>query len=327
MSTTSAQKSTASKIPAVSKAAGIGAAVLTVLSVLAGQSAAFAAEAPVGLGTAASYSVLGGQTVTNTGPSRLNADLGVSPGSEITGFPPGLAGGSVNLANAQAAQAQADVVIAYDDAAGRAPTESVAGDLVGRTLGPGVYNSTGPLALSGTLTLDAQGDPNAVFIFQAADTLITASASSVNLIGGAQACNVYWQVGSSATLGTNSSFMGTILALTSITATTNTVVEGRALARNGSVTLEDNTFTAPNCAPAPTASAPPSAPSAPTATPEPGAATGADEAPGTNRGTNIDSAGSSAEPSAIAIATGIAAVILALVAGVTAAARRTPRKH
>jgi hypothetical protein len=155
--------------------------------------------------------------------------------------------GATHAGDAQAAQAQSDLVIAYDDAAGRAPTASVAGDLVGQTLTTGVYNSTGPLALSGTLTLDGQGDPNAVFIFQIASTLITASASNVNLINGAQACNVFWQVGSSATLGTTSSFKGTIMALTSISVTTGTVVEGRALARNGQVSLDNNTFTAPGC--------------------------------------------------------------------------------
>lgn len=323
--------------------AGTGAALLTALCVVAGPSAAFAAEAPVGLGTAGSYSVLGGQTVTNIGPSQLNADLGVSPGSAIEGFPPGVHGGSLNAGNAQAAQAQADVVVAYNDAASRTPTESVTGDLVGRTLGPGVYNSAGPLALSGTLTLDAQGDPNAVFIFQAASSLITASASNVNLIGGAEACNVYWQVGSSATLGTQSSFTGTILALTSISATTNTVVEGRALARNGAVTLENNTFTAPNCAPAPAATAPaetapavvPTAPAplptetAPSSETPVGSAVDAAEetSEGTNRGINIDSAASAGSTSVVSVVAAIAAAILAVFAGATVLMRQTSRRR
>ena len=210
-------------------------------------SPAYAAEAPVGLGTVGTYSVLGGQTVTNTGPSVLGGDLGVSPGTSITGFPPGIYRGTKHAADAQAAQAQSDLLIAYDDAAGRAPTAGVAGDLVGRTLIAGVYNSSGPLELSGTLTLDGQGDPNAVFIFQIASTLITASASSVTVLNGAQACNVYWQVGTSATLGTTSSFKGTIMALTSIAVNTGTVVEGRALARNGEATLNNNVFTMPGC--------------------------------------------------------------------------------
>ena len=201
----------------------------------------------MGLGTAAPYSVLGGQAVTNTGPSTLSGDLGVSPGTAITGFPPGVAAGATHAGDAAAAQAQSDLVVAYDDAAGRAPTAGVAGDLVGLTLTAGVYKSTGPLGLSGTLTLDGQGDPNAVFIFQIASTLITASASHVDLINAAQACHVFWQVGSSATLGTTSTFVGTIMALTSISVTTGAVVKGRALARNGQVSLDDNTFTTPDC--------------------------------------------------------------------------------
>jgi hypothetical protein len=166
-------------------------------------------------------------------------------------------GGTTHAGDAVAAQAQSDVVIAYDDAAGRAPTATISGDLVGQTLVDGVYKSTGPIGLSGTLTLDAQGDPNSVWVFQIASTLITASSSRVALINGAQACNVYWQVGSSATLGTTSTFTGTILALTSISVTTGTVVEGQALARNGAVTLDNNTFTEPGCdlSPIPTQSA------------------------------------------------------------------------
>ncbi|MEO6957614.1 MAG: ice-binding family protein [Antricoccus sp.] len=221
--------------------------------VLAWSSPADAAEAPVGLGTAASYSVLAGTTVTNTGPSKLSGDLGVSPGTAITGFGTGngTAAGATHAGDAAALQAQKDLVTAYDDAAGRAPTALVAGDLVGKTLTAGVYKSTDSLALSGTLTLDAQGDPNAVFIFQVASTLITASSSRVSVLNGAQACNVYWQVGSSATLGTTSTFVGTIMALTSISVTTGTTVAGRALARNGAVTLDNNTFTPANCAATP----------------------------------------------------------------------------
>ena len=225
----------------------VSGSVLLSMAVLSPMSAAFAAEPKVGLGTTDSYSVLGGQTVTNTGNSVLAQDLGVSPGTAITGFPPGITLGTTHAADAEAAQAQSDLVIAYDDAAGRAPTASVADDLVGQTLVGGVYKSTGPLAVSGTLTLDAQNDPNTVFVFQVASTLTTASASNINLINGAQACNVYWQVGSSATLGTASTFKGSILALTSITVTTDTTVEGRALARNGQVSLDNNTFTAPGC--------------------------------------------------------------------------------
>jgi hypothetical protein len=177
----------------------------------------------------------------------LSGDLGVSPGTAITGFPPGTVGGATHAGDAQAAKAQSDLTIAYNDAAGRALTASVAGDLVGKTLTAGVYKSTGPLGLTGTVTLNGQGDPNAVFIFQIASTLITGSASHVSLLNGAQACHVFWQVGSSATLGTTSSFKGTIMALTSIAVQTGALVQGRALARNGAVTLDNDTFTAANC--------------------------------------------------------------------------------
>ena len=209
---------------------------------------ASAATPDVGMGTAAPYSVLGGQAVTNTGPSTLSGDLGVSPGTALTGFPPGIVGGSTHSADAVAGLAQADVGIAYNDAAGRASTQAVAGDLVGRTLHDGVYTSSGPLALSGTLTFDGQGDPSSVFIVQIASTLITATASHVNAVNGAQACHIYWQVGSSATLGTASTFQGTILASTSVSVTTSAHVKGRALARTGSVTLDNDVFTSPDCA-------------------------------------------------------------------------------
>lgn len=235
-------------LPVRIRSVGLGALTATVLlaGLLTVSSRAQAVEATVGLGTVGSYSVLGGQTVTNTGPSTLAGDLGVSPGTAITGFPPGTATGATHAADAAAAQAQSDLVIAFDDAAGRAPTGSVAGDLVGRTLTAGVYKSTSTLALTGTVTLDAKGDPNAVFIFQIATALTTGSASHVNLINGAQPCNVFWKL-DTATLGTNSTFVGTILALTSISVQTGTTVEGRALARNGQVSLDTNTFTTPAC--------------------------------------------------------------------------------
>lgn len=230
-------------------------AVLLAVALGLQQSPAFAAT-PVGLGTATSYSVLAGTTVTNTGLTTLQGDLGVSPGSAITGFPPGVSTGAVHAADAVALQAQSDVITAYNNAAGQPLNTSVSGDLVGLTLTEGVYNSTSSLALSGQLTLDGQGNPNSVFVFQAASTLITASASSIVLINGARACNVFWQVGSSATLGTASHFKGTILALTSITVQTGTTVEGRALARNGQVSLDTNVFTSASCASTPSTSPP-----------------------------------------------------------------------
>ena len=222
-------------------------ACLLALTSLAGD--AFAAQPPVGLGTANPFAVLAGSTVTNTGPSTINGNLGVSPGAAVTGFPPGTVNGTIDKANAVASQAQSDLTTAYNDAAGRTPALAVSADLGGQTLTPGVYKSASSLGLTGTLTLDAQGDPDAVFIFQAGSTLTT--AGGVNLINGAQSCNVFWQVGSSATLGTppspSSVFRGTILALTSITLVTGVTVDGRALARNGAVTLDTNTITPAPC--------------------------------------------------------------------------------
>ncbi len=218
---------------------------LTMAVVAAGP--AGAAQAPVGLGTAGSYAVLGGSTVTNTGASVISGNLGVSPGAAVTGFPPGLViGGAIHRADAAAAGAQADVIAAYDDAASRTPATALPVELGGTTRLAGVY-SGGTLGLTGTLTLDAKGDPNAVFVFRTASTLMTASNSSVALINGASPCNVFWKVGSSATLGTGSKFIGTVLALTAISAQTGAVVQGRLIARNAAVTLDDNVITRPAC--------------------------------------------------------------------------------
>ena len=226
-----------------------------------------AAEAPVGLGSVASYSVLGGETVTNTGPSVVAADLGVSPGTAITGFPPGVYGGALHAADAAAAQAQADLTTAYDAAAGRAATATVSGDLVGQTLTTGVYRSASTLSLSGTVTLDGQGDPAAVFVFQVGSGLTTATGSNISLINGAQACRVFWQVGSSAVLGVGSSFTGSVLAQSSISAGTGTQVAGRLLARTGAVTLDSTRVSVPGCAaipPTTTTTVPASSSTAPT---------------------------------------------------------------
>lgn len=207
------------------------------------------------LGSAQAFGVLGGQTVTNTGPTVITGDLGVWPGLAITGFPPGLVNGTVHAGDGVAQQAQSDVTTAYNSLAGMASTQDLTGmDLGGMTLLPGVYSFSSSAFLTGTLTLDAMGDPDALFVFQMGSTLITASNSSVVTINSADACDVYWQVGSSATLGTESAFQGNILALTSITMNTGaTLLEGRALARNGSVTMDSNTITA-GCIPAPGAS-------------------------------------------------------------------------
>jgi hypothetical protein len=211
--------------------------------------AAFSAQAPVGLGTAGNFAVLAGSAVTNTGPSVISGSLGLAPGSAVSGFPPGIVlNGTTQVANGVALQAKNDLVTAYNDAAGRSSTATVAADLAGETLTPGVYTSASSLGLSGQLTLNAQGNPNAVFIFQAGSSLIVGSGSQINLIGGAQACDVFWQVGSSATIGTSSAFVGNILALTSITMTTGATLQGSALARNGAVTLDTNTITRATCA-------------------------------------------------------------------------------
>ena len=229
--------------------AGI-ALVPTLVGSVAGTPAASAAEATVNLGTAAPFSVLAGAGVTNTGPTVLGGDLGTCPTPAITGFPPGVANGTTHANDAVACQAKSDLTIAYDSAAGRAPTKTYAGptDLGGSTLLSGVYKSPESLAITGRLTLDAKHVPDAVFIFQAASTLVTATGSSVQLINGAQACNVFWQVGSSATLDVDSIFAGTVMALASITANRKATVDGRLLARNGAVTLDANKVSAAACA-------------------------------------------------------------------------------
>ena len=249
--------------------------IVAMAIVMATQSDAGAATAPVGLGTASSFGVLAGSTVTNTGPSVINGDLGLSPGSAVTGFPPGIVNGTEHVTDAAAAGAQSDLTTAYNDAAGRTPTVSVGGFIGGgQTLLTGVYKATSSLNVGGALTLDAQGDPSAVFIFQVGSALITNSASSIVLTNGAQACNVFWQVGSSATLGSGSEFQGSVLALTSITVTTGDTIVGRVLARNGAVTLDDDTITVPSCvgpspSPSPTSPSPSPSPTSPSPSPSP----------------------------------------------------------
>jgi uncharacterized repeat protein (TIGR01451 family) len=208
-----------------------------------------AATAP-SLGTTTFFAVLGGSTVTNTGPTVINGDLGVSPGSVVPGFPPGIVvpPGTVHAADAVAAGAQRDNTIAYNALAAQVCNFNLTGqDLGGLTLIPGVYCFSSSAQLTGTLTLNAQGNANAVFIFQIGGTLTTASNSSVNIINGGSACNVFWQVGSSAILGTTTSFIGNILALTNITLNTGARVSGRALAQNGAVTLDSNVVSITDC--------------------------------------------------------------------------------
>jgi len=214
-----------------------------------GLSGIIRAATTVNFGTADDFAVMAGSTITNTGSSMITGNLGLNPGTSVTGFPPGIINGTQHVANPTAVQAQIDLITAYDNAVGQIPVSTVPTELGGTTKTAGVYDSAaGTFGITGTLTLDAQGDPSAVFIFKAASTLITAGASNVVLANGAQACNVFWQVGSSATLGTDSTFKGNILALTSITLTTGANVEGRVLARNGAVTLDTNTIIKAICA-------------------------------------------------------------------------------
>lgn len=199
-----------------------------------------AAVAP-NLGTAAGFSVLAGSTVTNTGQSVVTGDLGVSPGSAVTGFPPGIVTGTIRVNDAVAAQAKSDAGTAYNNLAGQACDTILTGqNLGGLTLTPGVYCFASSAQLTGVLRLDTQGNPDAVFIFKMGSTLTTASDSVVRITDDGNICNVFWQVGSSATLGTNTLFGGNILALTSITATTGANINGRAIALNGAVTMDTN---------------------------------------------------------------------------------------
>ncbi len=227
---------------------------LAMLAIFALPTAAQAA--PVGLGTADPFVVLGGTKVTNVGPSVLNGNLGISPGTELEGFGlPAVINGSTHATDEVAAQAQLDHTTAYDAAAGQPvlPANDLSGeDLGGLKLSPGTYRYNAAALLTGALTLDAEGDPNAEFVFQIGSQLTTESASSVVLVNGASPCNVYWQVGSSAELGTTTSFQGTLMALTSISLNSQATVVGRMLARNGQVSLIENTLTRPLCATGPT---------------------------------------------------------------------------
>ena len=227
----------------------VGIAFVLAIGALAGHTAN-AATATVSLASAANYSVLAGTAVTNSGPTTTDGSVGVSPGSSVSGFPPGIAGGSIHTADGNSGAAQSDLLIAYNDAAGRTPFLTVTGDLGGQSLVGGVYRGGG-LGLTGVLTLDGQNDPASVWIFQAASGLTTASGSYVSFINGASPCNVFWQIGSSAALGTGSTFVGTIMALTSITLADSVTVYGRVLARNGNVTLINDRFLSSACASAP----------------------------------------------------------------------------
>ena len=213
-----------------------------------GVGGASAATIPVNLGIASTYAILAGSTITNTGSSVIAGDIGLSPGTSITGFPPGLqSSGVMNVNDAAALLAKTALTSGYLDAQGRTPAATTVSDLGGSTLVPGIYRAPSSLGITGTLTLNGGGDSNAVFIFQVPSALTTASGSSVVLENGASACNVFWQVTSSATLGSSSSFAGTIEAQTSITLDTGAAVSGRVLASTGAVTLDSNRVSVPVC--------------------------------------------------------------------------------
>ena len=218
------------------------------------------AATTVNLGTGDNFAVIGASTVTNTGASVITGDLGLSPGTAITGFPPGTVNGTTHAADATALQAQNDITTASNSITGQQCDSDLTGqDLGGLTLTPGVYCFSSSAQLTGTLTLNGQGNSDAVFIFKISSALTTASESRVTFINSAQACNTFWQVGSSATLGTTTSFEGNILASESITLNTGATVNGRVLAQNGAVTLDNNIVSKTTCA-AGTAGAPTSTP-------------------------------------------------------------------
>ena len=214
-------------------------------------SASACGQLPVTLGSTSGFAALAGSTITNTGGSTVTGDLGLSPGSDVVGFPPGTLVGTQHVADTAAGVAIGDLTIAYNDAAGRTLCPvSVAGNLGGQTLTPGLYKSTSGLEVtSGDLTLDARGTASAVFVFQIASTLVTTDGRQVILVGGAQASNVFWQVGTSASFGTHSVFAGTVMADQSISFDTGATLNGRALARIGAVTLDESTITVPGSTP------------------------------------------------------------------------------
>lgn len=199
----------------------------------------------VALGNASYFAVLAGAAITNTGSTNITGDLGLSPGSSVGGFPPGILNGTLRVNDVISNQAKLDLTTAYNDAAGRTSTDivSISGNIGGKTLTPGLYKSTSSLEISsGDLTFDAKGDKDAIFIIQIASSLTVTSGRKVILSGKASAANIFWQVSSSASFGTTSVMKGTIMALESITFSTGAKLDGKALARTGAVTMDANTI-------------------------------------------------------------------------------------
>ena len=249
-------------------------ALLPLLAIFVNPASSNAATPVLTPGTTTTFGVLAATTITNTGATVINGsaggNIGLAPGSAFTGSATVTATGVQHLADATATTAQTDLVTAYNSVAAPTPTVRASAELASAVVTPGTYSTgSGTFANSGALTLDAQGNASAVFIFQAASTLITSAGSTMTLVNGAQACNVYWNVGSSATLGTNSTFVGHIYAMTSITANTGATVQGQLLARNGAVNLNANIITNSACVtptPTPTATATVTPTPTPTAT-------------------------------------------------------------
>lgn len=199
----------------------------------------------VNMASSSNMVLVAGSAITNTGATNITGDIGLSPGSSIGGFPPGILNGTQHINDAMADQAKLDLTAAYNDLAGRTSTDIVtlSGNIGGLTLTPGLYKSTSSLAISsGDLTFDAKGNPDAVFIIQIASSLTTTSGRQVFLSGGAVAANIFWQVGSSATFGTTSVFKGTVMVMQSITFNTGATLDGKALARIGAITMAGNTI-------------------------------------------------------------------------------------
>lgn len=232
---------------------GTGLAAALLLGVTPAADAATVIDGPVGLGSAAPFGVLGASTVTNTGPTVVRGDLGLSPGTAITGFgaaPDGVVTGTVHQTDAVAAQARADARTADGTGRSLSPTRTGLRELDGLSLTPGVYDG-GALSLAGGGDLTLAGSADSVWVFRTASTLTVGSASRITITGSASSCNVFWLVGSSATLGTAAQFQGTVIAAQSVTATTSATVAGRLLALDGAVTLDRNTITAPTGCAAP----------------------------------------------------------------------------
>lgn len=199
----------------------------------------------VSLGSSSGLAILAGSAITNVGATSITGDMGLSPGTSVGGFPPGILVGTLHINDNIATQAKLDLTAAYNDAAGRTSKDIVtlSGNIGGLTLTPGLYKSTSSLAISsGDLTFDAKGNASAVFIIQIASSLTTTSGRKVFLSGGASAANIFWQVGSSATFGTTSVFKGTVMAMQAITFQSGATLDGKALARTGSVVLAGNTI-------------------------------------------------------------------------------------